>query len=208
MAVRQCFQWTRAARGYIAGSRWEQTLVFPDGQRYFFASDRVTTVNDCECLLLRTDLPGHLKHDRGDCFTSIYLSHVGEISSDRFLYDFPPDGDFLYRRAERAIQEHLIRAYRLRVGAEAGPWLGGITIDPADVYEAWCHQRGYVCFIQEIGGRKIRRDESFGADYAIGYFDSVEEMVVLARRLKGLKGLKVAGETESARWGWTEHGGG
>jgi len=50
-----------------------------------------------------------------------------------------------------------------------------MTLDAADVYEAWCHQRGYVCFIQEIGGRPIKTGESFSAAYIIGYIDAIEE---------------------------------
>src|SRR5438874_2784089 len=34
-----------------------------------------------------------------------------------------------------------------------GPWLAGMTLDPGVVSEAWCHQRGYVCLIEEFGGR-------------------------------------------------------
>jgi hypothetical protein len=42
------------------------------------------------------------------------------------------------------------------------------------VYEAWCHQRGYVSFIEEIGGKPIKAGESFGAAFIVGYFDSIE----------------------------------
>ena len=31
-----------------------------------------------------------------------------------------------------------------------------MTLNPADVMEAWCHERGYVCLIEEIGGRPIK----------------------------------------------------
>ena len=51
-----------------------------------------------------------------------------------------------------------------------------MTLDPALPCEAWCHQRGYVCFIQEIHRRPVRAGETFGAAYIVGYFDSIEEM--------------------------------
>jgi hypothetical protein len=72
----------------------------------------------------------------------------------------------------------MIRAIHLRdpkTGA-AGPWLAGMTLNPADTSEAWCHQRGYVCLIHEVGERPVKAGESFGAAYIVGYFDSIEEM--------------------------------
>ena len=35
-----------------------------------------------------------------------------------------------------------------------------MTLDPAEVAEAWCHQRGYVCLIEELHrrARQGRRD--------------------------------------------------
>ena len=71
-----------------------------------------------------------------------------------------------------------IRAYRIRDPSTGrdGPWLAGMTLDPSAVYEAWCHQRGYVCLIEEIGGRPVRPGDTFGAAYVVGFFDSIEEM--------------------------------
>ena len=43
--------------------------------------------------------------------------------------------------------------------ARTGPWLLGMTLDPAIVSEAWCHQRGYVCMIEEFGERPIKAGE-------------------------------------------------
>jgi len=57
-----------------------------------------------------------------------------------------------------------------------GPWLAGMTLDPSVVSEAWCHQRGYVCLIEEFGGRPVKAGESFSAAFIVGYFDSIEEM--------------------------------
>lgn len=45
VAVRQWFRWTDATAGRSPGSLWEQWLVFPDGKRYFYACDTVTSVN-------------------------------------------------------------------------------------------------------------------------------------------------------------------
>ena len=92
--------------------------------------------------------------------------------------------------------------YRIRSGARGGPWLAGMTLEPADVYEAWCHQRGYVCFIQEIGGRPIRAGERFGAAYVIGFFDDLDEMHQVYDRYRGHRGLDVAGDERSATWAW------
>jgi hypothetical protein len=72
----------------------------------------------------------------------------------------------------------MIRAYRLRdpqTGAD-GPWLAGMTLDPTIVSEAWCHQREYVCMIEEFGERPIRAGESFSAAFIVGFFDTIEEM--------------------------------
>lgn len=171
VAVRQHWSWTIATLGYEPGSRWDQLLVFPKGKRFFYTTDVVTSANDAEQLLLRIDMPGHLKHSEGNTFEEIYLSYHGRIPASEFLTDFTPDEKFIYRRPDRAA-ESVIRAYKIR----GGPWLAGMTLDPAIVWEAWCHQRGYVCFIEEIGGYPIRKGESFGAVYIIGFFDSVDEM--------------------------------
>ena len=88
----------------------------------------------------------------------------------------PPDARYLYHRGAHAVPERMIRAYQVSVSGEPGPWLAGMTLNPDDVYEAWCHQRGYVCFIEEIGGRPVVAGGSFGAAYVVGWFDNIEEM--------------------------------
>lgn len=191
VAVKQWYRYTDATLGRQLGSLWEQWLVFPDGQRFFFAADRITSVNTVENLILRTDLPGHLKHSGGDSFSQIYLSYHGTIPAAEFLTDFPPDGKFLYRRSAGRVPPHMIRAYQLPQAGQPGPWLGGLTLDPEQVSEAWCHQRGYVCFIQEIGERDIAAGESFGAAYAIGYFNSVAEMEQTCEQYRGARALDV-----------------
>src|SRR5262245_33384311 len=74
VAVRQDYTYHLAAPGKKPGSRWEQTLVFPAGKRYFLSCDRVTSANPGEATFLRIDMPGHIKHKGGDTFSEIYLS--------------------------------------------------------------------------------------------------------------------------------------
>ena len=171
VAVKQHWTWTVATAGYQPGSRWDQTLVFPAGKRFFYSTDAVTSANDAEQLLLRIDLPGHLKHDRGDTFEEIYLSYHGRIACDEFFEDFTPEAKYLYQRPN-GVADSVIRAYKIR----GGPWLAGMVLDPGIVWEAWCHQRSYVCFILEFGGYPIRKGETFSAAHIIGFFDTIEEM--------------------------------
>jgi uncharacterized membrane protein YbhN (UPF0104 family) len=178
VAVKQDFTYRLAAPGKVAGSRWEQTLVFPKDQRYFLSSDKVTVANDGDAPFLRIDMPGHIIHQKGDTFSEVYLSYLGKIPAAEFLQDFAPDEKFLYVRKDGETPRRFIRAYHLRdpKTGQAGPWLAGMTLDPASVSEAWCHQRGYVCLIEEIGGRPIKAGQTFGAAFVVGYFDSIEEM--------------------------------
>lgn len=178
VAVKMSFRYTLAAPGRKPGSEWHQTIVFPEGKRYFISCDKITSANDSEGLFLRIDMPGHVKHRRGDTFSEIYLSYAGSLPPEEFFEDFPPDRKFLYRRGEGKMPGRFIRAYHLRDAAtgKPGPWLAGMTLNPASVSEAWCHQRGYICMIEEFGGRPIRAGESFSAAFVVGYFDSIEEM--------------------------------
>jgi hypothetical protein len=194
VAVKQDYTYTIAAPGKKPGSKWEQTLVFPAGKRYFLSADKVTTVNASDALFLRIDMPGHIKHKAGDTFTEVYLSYHGTIPAKEFLADFPPDEKFLYVRDDKKLPKRFIRAYRTRdpQTGMAGPWLAGMTLDPAAVYEAWCHQRGYVCLIEEIGGRPVKAGESFGAAFVVGFFDSVAEMERVYDEHAGHNGLEVS----------------
>jgi hypothetical protein len=191
VAITQDYQYHLAAPGKKSGSKWEQTIVFPAGKRYFISSDKVTSVNASEAMFLRIDMPGHIKHNRGDTFSEIYLSYHGRIPAKEFFEDFPPDERFHYLRQPGKVPERMIRAYHLRdpQTGKDGPWLAGMTLNPADVYEAWCHQRGYVCMIEEIGGRPIRPGESFGAAFIVGFFDSIEEMHQVYDQHDGHSGL-------------------
>ncbi len=187
VAIRQQFKWTIARPPYKAGSQWEQWLVFPDGVRWFLAYDKVTSVNTVEQLLLRIDMPGHIRHQKGDTFRQVYLSYYGLIPSDAFAEDFAPDERYLYRREDSKVPNRFIRAYQLRNGV----WLAGMTLRPSAVYEAWCHQRGYVCLIQEIGGWQVKAGESLGAVHLVGYFDDLTETEQVFDAHKGATALRV-----------------
>ena len=103
----------------------------------------------------------------------------GIVPAAAFFEDFAPDARFNYQREQaNTPPERFIRAYQLRDPATGkdGPWLAGMTLDPAVVYEAWCHQRGYVCMIEEFGGRPIEPGQSFSAAFIVGYFDSIPDM--------------------------------
>lgn len=202
VAVKTHFTWQLATLDYKPGSVWEQTLVFPEGERYFFANDCITSVNDCDGLIFRLDMPGHLKHTAAAEFSDIYLSYEGEFPSSEFLEDFAPDERHLYQRDDSALPERIIRGYRVRTESDNDPWLVGMTLEPAIVYEAWCHQRGYVCFIQELGGRPIKAGEKFGAAYVIGYFDSVDEMNEVYDLYRGKNGIEIGGNENDATWAW------
>jgi hypothetical protein len=194
VAVRQWFRYTEATRGRKAGSLWEQWLVFPAGRRYFLASDTITSVNDVDQLILRIDMPGHVKHHQGHNFREVYLSYHGLIPAAEFLNDFAPDERFLYQRGRQPMPERMIRAYHTRLDGRDGPWLAGMTLDPEAVYEAWCHQRGYVCFIQEIGGFHVPTGGQFGAAYVVGYFDSIEDMEQVYDQFRGAQRLVVSAQ--------------
>jgi hypothetical protein len=178
VAVKLNYRYTIAAPPHKPGSLWTQTIVFPAGKRYFISSDRIDAVNSSEAMFLRLDMPGHIKHKQGDTFSEVYLSYAGKLPADEFFENFPPDGKFNYRRDKSERPERFIRGYHLRdkETGKAGPWLAGMTLDPAIVSEAWCHQRGYVCMIEEFGGLPVKAGESFSAAFVVGFFDSVDEM--------------------------------
>ena len=88
----------------------------------------------------------------------------------------------------------LIRAYQVRVGGEPGPWLAGMTLEPSAVCEAWCHERGYVSFIQELHRRRVKAGESFGAAYVVGWFGDVAEMERTYDEYKDAVGIEIEGD--------------
>jgi hypothetical protein len=194
VGIKTKYQYKIAAPGRKTGSEWEQTIVFPEGARYFVSSDRITTVNSSPAMFLRLDMPGHIKHDRGNTFSEVFLSYEGRIPASEFSRNFAPDEKFLYRRGQKPTPKRFIRAYRLRnptTGAE-GPWLAGMTLQPDVVSEAWCHQRGYVCMIEEFGGRPVKPGDIFSAAFIVGFFDSVEEMEKVYDKYSGATGLQVS----------------
>jgi hypothetical protein len=192
VAVKERFKYYLAAPGKKPGSQWTQTIVFPAAKRYFVSSDRIDTVNSSEAMFLRIDMPGHIKHHHGDTFSEVYLSYYGKIPSSEFFTDFPPDQKFIYRRDDGNVPQRFIRAYHMRdpKTGRAGPWLAGMTLDPAMAYQGWCHERGYVCMIEEIGGRRVKPGDSFSAAYIVGYFDSIDEMNEVYDKYAGHVGLE------------------
>ena len=187
VALKQWFNWDSAQRPYRSGSLWEQWLVFPNGVGWFFAYDKVTSVNSVDSLVLRMDMPSHIKHKKGDSFKQIYLSYHGYIAAKEFEIDFAPDTRYLYQRTKDRAPERFIRAYQLNNGY----WLAGMTLDPSIVYEAWCHQRSYVCMIQEIGGWPIKSGESFGVVNLIGFFENVGEMEQTFDQYQGINEIQI-----------------
>jgi hypothetical protein len=195
VAVKLRFTFTKPGAGYKAGSTWEQTLVFLPGVRYVLCGERITSANDVDGLFYRIDMPGHVKHKKGDNFEQVYLSYLDKpVPAAAFDDDFGPDAKYLYRRQEGRVPARMIRAYQVKAGGKPGPWLAGMTLDPAAVSEAWCHQRGYVCFIEELHGKKVKAGETFGAAYVVGWFDDVAEMEKVYDRHKGKRALVVDGD--------------
>src|SRR3954462_8768848 len=84
VAIEQDFTYKLAAPGKRTGSRWEQTIVFPAGKRYFVSCDRIVAVNSSDAMFLRVDMPGHIKHKDGDSFSEVYLSYHGRIPAAEF----------------------------------------------------------------------------------------------------------------------------
>jgi hypothetical protein len=192
VAVKVRFRFTNAAPGFKAGSLWEQTLVFQNGLRYFLSGEQITSANDVDDLFYRIDMPGHIRHQNGDTFAQVYLSYQDKpIPAEAFAKNFAPDAHFLYQRKEGHVPERMIRAYQVKLDGKPGPWVGGLTLDPSVVAEGWCHQRGYVCFIQELHRRKVKAGETFGAAYAVGFFDDIAEMNRVCDQYKGKRKLRV-----------------
>ena len=192
VAVRLRYRFTKAAPGFKTGSLWEQTLVFQPGVRYVLSSERITSANDFDNVFYRIDMPGHIRHKGDDSFAQVYLSYRGTIPAAEFARSFAPDAKFLYQRRAGKVPQRMIRAYQVKVKGKPGPWLAGMTLDPAAVSEAWCHERGYVCFIQEVHGKRVKAGESFGAAYVVGYFDSVADMERTYDRYRGTSTIVIA----------------
>ena len=200
-AVKLWYAYTLAAPGKKTGSKWTQTLVFPHDKRYFISSDRIDAVNSSDAMFLRIDMPGHIKHKQGDTFSEVYLSYHGRIPAKEFHEDFAPDEKFNYRRdqllqANKKLPERMIRGYRVRdpKTGKHGHWLAGMTLDPTVVHEAWCHQRGYICMIEEFGGEPVKAGESFGAAFIVGWFDNLDYMHTTYDKHRGHRGLSASAD--------------
>jgi hypothetical protein len=194
VAVRLRYRFTKPAPGFKAGSTWEQTLVFQPGRRYILSSEAITSANDVDDLFYRIDMPGHIRHRQGDSFAQVYLSYYGTIPASAFRDDFGPDAKFFYQRQEGKVPARMIRAYQVKVEGRPGPWLAGMTLDPAATAEAWCHQRGYVCLIEELDRKKVKAGEIFGAAYVVGYFDDVPDMERVYDQYKGARAIVLDGD--------------
>jgi hypothetical protein len=185
VAVRQRYRFTKPAVGFKAGSTWEQTLIFQPERRYVLSSEVITSVNTVHDLFYRIDMPGHVKHKGDDTFAQVYLSYHGKIPADAFAEDFAPDAKYLYQRREGKVPERMIRAYQVKLNGKPGPWVAGMTLDPTEVSEAWCHERGYICFIEELHRRPVKAGERFGAAYVVGFFDDIGAMEKVYDQYKG-----------------------
>jgi hypothetical protein len=200
VAVRMRYQYTQPAAGLKAGSTWEQTIVFQPKLRYVLSAERITSVNDVDDLFYRLDMPGHIRHHGADTFEQIYLSYLKEpIPASAFDKPFGPDEKFLYQRHADQIPQRIIRAYQVNQNGKPGPWLAGMTLEPGEVAEAWCHERGYVCMIEELHRKHVKAGESFGAAYVIGWFDNVAEMNQVYDKYKGATALEVDAKSFSLR---------
>jgi len=202
IAVKTTYRYEYGAPGRKAGSRWTQLIVFPKGQRFFILMDKIDSVNDANEMFLRSDVPGCVRHEKGDTFSEMYLSYLSghkglRIPSSEFFTPFPPDVKYGYRRDTHKTPEHFIRAYHLRDKATGkdGPWLAGLTLEPSVVYEAWCSQRpgGIIVMIEEIHGKPTRAGQSFSAAHIVGYFDTIDAMHAVYNRYKGHTALSVDG---------------
>jgi hypothetical protein len=200
VAVKTTYHYEYAAPGHTPGSRWTQLVVFPQGERYFLLMDQIDSVNDSGEMFLRGDVPGCVRHMRGDTFSEIYLSYLSgrqgvRIPSSEFFTPFPPDLKFGYRRDTHRTPERFIRAYHLRdpKTGKDGPWLAGLTLEPSVVYEAWCSQRpgDIIVMIEEIHGKPTKAGESFSAAHIVGYFDTIEAMNAVYDRYRGHTALAV-----------------
>jgi len=194
VAVRTRFQYTQPGKGYRGGSVWEQTLLFQPHLRYILSCETITSANDVDDLFYRLDMPGHIKHRGGDTFEGVYLSYLPEpIPAAAFTDDFAPDAKYLYVRHGGQIPQRMIRAYQVKSDGKPGPWLAGMTLEPSEVAEAWCHQRGYVCMIEELHRRHVKAGETFGTAYIIGWFDDIPQMQQVYDQFKGAKRIIIEG---------------
>ena len=132
VAVGMQFRFTKAAKGYKAGSLWEQTLVFQPGVRYvsWRRADHQRQRRGQPLLPHRHARPHQAQEGRHVRAGLPELSRQ-PIPAPAFTEDFAPDDKFLYQRNEDKVPERMIRAYQVKVDGKPGPWLAGMTLDPA-----------------------------------------------------------------------------
>lgn len=192
VACRLSYTFIEPGKGHKAGSTWEQTLLFQPGVRYVLTSERVTSANDVDDLFYRIDMPGHVKKETFDQLNQVYLSYAGRLLTHAdFAQDFAPDARFLYQREGRSTPRRMIRAYQVRVGQKPGPWLAGMTLQPGAVAEAWCHMRGYICFIEELHRKHVTAGDTIGTAYIVGWFDDIDQMNSVYDRYRGTRAITV-----------------
>src|SRR4051812_32151379 len=68
VAVRLRYAYDKPGKGYTAGSKWEQTIVFQPALRYIPSPERIPSANDADDVFYRLDMPGHIKHKGDDTF--------------------------------------------------------------------------------------------------------------------------------------------
>lgn len=205
VAVQTQYKYEYGAPGRNAGSQWTQLVVFPRGKRYFLLMDKIDTVNDSNEMFLRNDTPGCVRHHNGDTFSEFYFSYFGGpdgqyVPSSEFFEPFQSDEKYQYIRGREPMPERFFRAYHLRdpETGKAGPWLGGLTLEPSVVYEAWCNMwpGNIIVLIEECYGRPIKAGQSFSEAFIVGYFDSIPEMRDVYDAHKGNTKLLV----ENGKW--------
>ncbi|MCZ2342366.1 MAG: hypothetical protein LC104_11305 [Bacteroidales bacterium] len=195
VAIETTYKYEFAAPGRKTGSRWTQLVIFPKGKRYFLLMDKIDSVNDSPEMFLRNDTPGCVRHNKGDNFSAMYLSHISDpqkqiVPAKEFFTPFPPDQKFNYRRDLHKTPERFIRAYHIRdpKTGQDGPWLAGMTLEPSVVYESWASQRinsDIIVMIEEIHGKPVKAGESFSAAHVVGFFDSIPDMHTVYDQYKG-----------------------
>jgi len=88
-----------------AGSVWEQTLVFPRGERFFLSADRVTTVSESPELFYRVDMPGHIRHGGEIGFEHVESGGVPLLPRPLVIVRVGVDADDLVTGALKRLRE-------------------------------------------------------------------------------------------------------
>jgi len=78
VVIKQQFQYRHGRAGQKGGIDVEQNIVLQSGKRFFISSDRMMWVNSSETMFFPAGYAGHIKHNKGDTFSEIYLSYREE----------------------------------------------------------------------------------------------------------------------------------